>query len=110
MTRDRDLDRMLDAWLRPGPTVMPTQFLDGVLERVDRQPQRRLARLTLRFPPMRPLSLIAATALLGLLIGTYSSVFTATPLVTYLQERWPMSRAQKVKRSARDPEDSGAVL
>jgi hypothetical protein len=74
MTRDRDLDRMLDAWLRPGPTVMSTQFLDGVLERVDRQPQRRLARLTLRFPPMRPLSLIAATALLGLLIGTAALV------------------------------------
>jgi hypothetical protein len=30
--------------------------------------------------------------------------------VTYLQERWPMSRAQKVKRTARDLEDSGAVL
>lgn len=52
----------------------------------------------------------AVALLLGLIIGTYSSVFTATPLVTYLQERWPMSRAQKVKRSARDPEDSGAVL
>jgi SecD/SecF fusion protein len=51
----------------------------------------------------------AIALLLGLLIGTYSSVFTATPLVTYLQERWPMARAQKVK-VARDPEDSGAVL
>jgi SecD/SecF fusion protein len=52
----------------------------------------------------------AVALLIGLVVGTLSSVFTATPLVTYLQERWPMSRAQKVKRSARDPEDSGAVL
>jgi SecD/SecF fusion protein len=51
----------------------------------------------------------AIALLLGLVIGTYSSVFTATPLVSYLQERWPMSRAPKVKVE-RDPEDSGAVL
>ena len=52
----------------------------------------------------------AIALLLGLIIGTYSSVFTATPLVTYLQERYPMSRAQKVKRTAQEREDSGAVI
>ncbi|PVG80978.1 protein translocase subunit SecD [Nocardioides gansuensis] len=51
----------------------------------------------------------AIALLIGLVVGTYSSVFTATPLVTYLQERWPLSRAAKVK-VARDPEDSGAVI
>ncbi len=51
----------------------------------------------------------AIALLLGLVIGTYSSVFTATPLVTYLQERWPMSRADEGKRP-RDAEDSGAVI
>ncbi len=51
----------------------------------------------------------AIALLLGLIIGTYSSVFTATPLVSYLQERWPMTRAQKVKL-VRDAEDSGAVI
>ncbi len=51
----------------------------------------------------------AIALLLGLAIGTYSSVFTATPLVTYLQERWPMSRAAKVRRP-RETEDSGAVV
>lgn len=51
----------------------------------------------------------AVALLLGLVIGTYSSVFTATPLVTYLQERWPMTRAVKVRRQ-REPEDSGAVI
>jgi SecD/SecF fusion protein len=51
----------------------------------------------------------AVALLIGLVVGTYSSVFTATPLVTYLQEKWPMSRVQKV-RQERDPSDSGAVV
>ena len=50
--------------------------------------------------------------LLGLAIGTYSSVFTATPLAVMLQKRWPLSSAAKVRvsRATRDPSDSGAVL
>ena len=51
----------------------------------------------------------AIALLIGLVVGTYSSVFTATPLLTYLQPRWPMVRAAKVKK-VRDPEDSGAVI
>jgi len=51
----------------------------------------------------------AIALLVGLVVGTYSSVFTATPILTYLQERSPMSRAEKVKR-VHDPEDSGAVI
>lgn len=47
--------------------------------------------------------------LLGLIIGTYSSVFTATPLLTYFQQKWPLERTKKVK-VARDPQDSGAVV
>jgi len=52
----------------------------------------------------------AIALLVGLAVGTYSSVFTATPLVTYLQERWPMGRAAKVRAPRRDPADSGAVV
>jgi len=50
--------------------------------------------------------------LLGLAIGTYSSVFTATPLAVILQKRWPLSSEAKVRvsRDERDPSDSGAVL
>jgi SecD/SecF fusion protein len=51
----------------------------------------------------------AIALLVGLIVGTYSSVFTATPILTYLQAKWPMAREQKIKK-ARDPEDSGAVL
>ena len=43
------------------------------------------------------------------MVGTYSSVFTATPLLTYFQEKWPMSRVKKEK-VVRTPEDSGAVV
>ena len=51
----------------------------------------------------------AIALLVGLVVGTYSSVFTATPLLTYLQERAPMSRVKKEK-VAREAEDSGAVI
>jgi SecD/SecF fusion protein len=47
--------------------------------------------------------------LIGLIVGTYSSIFTATPLLTYMQEKWPMSRVKKEKVE-RAPEDSGAVV
>jgi len=50
--------------------------------------------------------------LLGLAIGTYSSVFTATPLAVILQKRWPLSSTAKVRvsKESRAPSDSGAVL
>ena len=51
----------------------------------------------------------AIALLVGLVVGTYSSVFTATPLLTYLQQRAPMSRVKK-ERVAREAEDSGAVV
>ena len=51
----------------------------------------------------------AIALLIGLVVGTYSSVFTATPLLTYFHEKWPMSRVKKEK-VVRTPEDSGAVI
>ena len=51
----------------------------------------------------------AIALLVGLVVGTYSSVFMATPLLTYFQEKWPMARVKKEK-VVRDPEDSGAVV
>ncbi len=47
--------------------------------------------------------------LIGLIVGTYSSVFTATPMLTYFHEKWPMSRVKR-ERVERSPEDSGAVV
>jgi len=51
----------------------------------------------------------AIALLLGLAIGTYSSVFTATPLLTYFQEHWPLVRVKR-ERKVRAPDDSGAVI
>jgi SecD/SecF fusion protein len=51
----------------------------------------------------------AIALLVGLVVGTFSSVFVATPLLTYMQPKFPMSRVKK-ERVARAPEDSGAVV
>jgi hypothetical protein len=69
MNRERDIERVLDAWLQPGPTVMPDRLFDDVLERIERQPQRRLARLQLRITTMRPITLFAAAAAIAVALG-----------------------------------------
>ncbi|CAM3587252.1 protein translocase subunit SecD [Nocardioides zeicaulis] len=51
----------------------------------------------------------AIALLVGLVVGTFSSVFVATPLLTFFQPRFPMSRVKKEK-VVRAPEDSGAVV
>ncbi len=50
--------------------------------------------------------------LVGLIIGTYSSVFTATPLSLLFHKRWPLPKAEakKAKKPVRSPQDSGAVV
>ena len=52
----------------------------------------------------------AIALLMGLVIGTYSSVFTATPLLTYFQQFSPLARSARAKRVVRTPDDSGAVV
>ncbi len=69
MSRQRDIERVLDAWLRPGPTIMPDRLFDEVLERIERQPQRRLARAQLRISAMRPIPLLAAAAAIVVAVG-----------------------------------------
>ena len=52
--------------------------------------------------PRRRLAADFAIALLvGLIVGTYSSVFTATPMLTYLQEKCPMPRSSRRRSCAR---------
>ncbi|MBC2931532.1 protein translocase subunit SecD [Nocardioides sp. zg-1228] len=51
----------------------------------------------------------AIALLVGLVVGTFSSVVVATPLLTYFNEKWPMSRVKKEKVE-RAREDSGAVV
>ncbi|MDN5895698.1 MAG: protein translocase subunit SecF, partial [Nocardioides sp.] len=47
--------------------------------------------------------------LIGLIIGTLSTVLLASPLASYLQKIQPFPRTVKT-RKARDPQDSGAVV
>ena len=64
MTREREIERVLEAWLEPGPSVMPDRVFDAVLDRIEREPQRRGLRLTRRFHPMTStLKLVAVTVL-----------------------------------------------
>lgn len=51
----------------------------------------------------------AIALLVGLIVGTYSSVCTATPLVTLFQSKWPMSKEAKAKEDF-ERDASGAVV
>jgi len=63
MTRPRDLDRVLEAWLHEGASEMPDRLFDSVIARIEHVPQRRLARIKLRFSAMsRSFRVAAATA------------------------------------------------
>jgi SecD/SecF fusion protein len=49
--------------------------------------------------------------LLGLTVGSFSSIFTATPISLLFHRKWPMPKAEaKKKKVARDPSDTGAVV
>jgi SecD/SecF fusion protein len=57
----------------------------------------------------------AIALLLGLIVGTFSSVFTATPLAVVLQSRARLTPPQpgstvKTRARSRDPRDSGAPI
>ncbi|GAA1543774.1 protein translocase subunit SecD [Actinomadura kijaniata] len=55
----------------------------------------------------------AIALLIGIGVGTYSSVFTATPLAVFFERftKAPAPHAKKLQRPARrDPHDSGAVI
>jgi hypothetical protein len=74
MNGRNSIERVLDAWLVDGPSMMPDRLFDAVLDRVERTPQRRLARLHLRFSEMNPrirLYTLAAAGLIVALVGLY---------------------------------------
>jgi hypothetical protein len=102
MTRDRDIERVLEAWLSQGPTVMPDRLFDGILDRVERQPQRRLARIQRGISTMRPISFIAAAAAIIVVIGagavllgrpTASTVGAPSPIPSVIPSAVPAASA-----------------
>ena len=73
MTRDQDIERVLDQWFTAGPTQMPSRFLDDTLDRIDRAPQHRLALRT-RLPVMNPILRFAAAAAVVLAVAGFGVV------------------------------------
>ncbi len=45
MTRERDIERVLEAWLADGASEMPERLFDGVVDRIEHVHQGRLARI-----------------------------------------------------------------
>jgi hypothetical protein len=80
MSRQADIDQVLEAWFLDGPMEMPDRLFDGVLDRVERVPQRRLARLKLRFSDMSNTArLVAAGAAAVLVVGVGFAAFGRSP-------------------------------
>jgi hypothetical protein len=81
MTRDQDIDieHVLDRWFTEGPTQMPDRFLDDTLDRINRAPQHRLARLQTRLLVMnRYVRLAATAAVIVVMAGFGTAVLTLT--------------------------------
>lgn len=70
MKRPGDIDGVLEAWFLDGPSEMPERLFEAVFDQVERVPQRRLARLQLRFADMTTTArLLAAGAAAVLVFG-----------------------------------------
>jgi hypothetical protein len=80
MTRHRDIEPVLDAWFVDGPSEMPDRLFQAVFDQVERVPQRRLARLHLRFTEMSVTARwIAAAAAAILVVGFGLFAFGRAP-------------------------------
>ena len=70
MTRDRDIERVLEHWLTDGVDQMPDRVFQAIFDRVERQPQAVAPRLLRRLPtmnaPFRSLAAVAAVVVIGL--------------------------------------------
>ena len=77
MTRDQDIERVLERWFTEGPTQMPDRLFEFV-DHIDRLPQRRRARLT-RFVAMNSTYRLAAAAVAILFVGVAGAVFLTRP-------------------------------
>lgn len=79
MTRDRDIERVLDRFYAEGPSEMPDRVFLGVFDRIERVPQRRLASLT-RFATMnRNVRLALAAAIVVAVAGVGAFALSKLP-------------------------------
>ena len=68
MKRRGDIEGVLEAWFLDGPLEMPDRLFDAVFDQVERVPQRRLARLRLRFSDMSSTARLAAAGAAAVLV------------------------------------------
>jgi alpha-tubulin suppressor-like RCC1 family protein len=69
MTRDRDIERVLDRWFEEGPTEVADRVISGALDLVDRTHQRHTQRAPRRYRTMPGLVRLAAAAVVVALLG-----------------------------------------
>ena len=102
MNRPADTEQSLKAFFAAGPTQMPDRVFDAVFDQVERTPQRRLARLHLRFTDMSTTArLLAAGAAAVLVIGVG---FAALGRVTGSRPRDPsVTVTERLRRGRRGP-------
>ena len=104
MTRDHDIERVLNQWFAESPTQMPGRFLDDTLDRIDRAPQRRLAGLRPRLLAMNTNQRFAAAAAVVLLIaGVGFAVVSRTPAVGVNPSPTPTAVPSASPRAIVDP-------
>ena len=70
MTRERDIEHLLDTWFRDGPTEAPDRIVDAVADRIGRQSQRPAWRLDWRHLHMTS-TVKLATALAAIAIVAF---------------------------------------
>ena len=69
MTRERDIEHVLEAWLAPGPREAPDRVLLAITDRIDHVPQRRFPSINERFHHMTPILKLTAAAVLAIAVG-----------------------------------------
>jgi SecD/SecF fusion protein len=108
-------DRIREQWRRPSALDLATVANQASIDTMPRTVNTGLGAMfilaALAVLGGDSLEDFAIALLLGLVIGTYSSVFTATPLVLLLHKKWPLPKGEvRTKRDVRDPTDTGAVV
>lgn len=109
-------DRIRERWRSAGTRTLPSVANEALLDTMPRTVNTGAGTMfilaALAVFGGSSLQDFAIALLLGLLIGTYSSVFTATPLLLAFHQRWPLPKNERVKKKTpiRGPQDSGAVL
>ncbi len=79
MTTDRDLDRIVRAWLADGPEELSDRVIDAAVDQVHLTRQRRTFGVPWRLPTMTTPARIATAAVIGVLVFGGTLLFFGRP-------------------------------